>query len=362
MTTIEPLDVKGEPRARGRAIGAALGPRIRAHLTDWLGSLPAGGDGRGYIADMLRTTDFRTALRQHAPDLLEECEGIAEGAGEPADLVFALQLLDEEWAWRLTRPQPAAKLEKCSSLAIVPGAGGPTWIGQNMDLGAYTEGHQVLLRIAGHGRAPGALVFSVAGMIGLMGVNAAGVGVCVNSIPQLPSAPEGVPVAFVLRRLLQARSLAEAAEVVLAIPHATNQHYVIAEAGAARSFEAGAMGVTEHRPQDPTRVLHTNHPLSDAVAAPETDAARANSAARLAALRARLSDGAPGLAEIQAALSSCDDRRHPICRIAGEDGGLVAFTTGSMISALTPGGAESWISPGPPSVRGYTAVAVEAGG
>lgn len=365
MAVIEPLDVSGEPRARGRAIGAAVAPRIRAHLTDWLGSLPAEGDGRGYVAAMLRTTDFRTAIRRHTPDLLEECEGIAEGAGEPADLVFALQLLDEEWAWRLARrqptPQAVGRLEKCSSLAIVS-AGRPTWIGQNMDLGAYTDGHQVVLRIAGDGAKPGALLFSVAGMIGLMGVNAAGVGVCVNSLPQLPSAPEGVPVAFVLRRLLQARSLAEAVEVVTTIPHATNQHYVIAEAGAARSFEAGAMGVTEYRPDDPDRVLHTNHPLSDAPAAPETEQARANSAARLGSLRARLSGGAPGLAEIQAALSSCDDPRHPVCRIPGEDGGLIAFTTGSMISALTPGGVESWVSPGPPSVRGYSAVAVEAGG
>ena len=132
-----------------------------------------------------------------------------------------------------------------------------------MDLGWYTDGFQALLEVD-DGEAPAALVFTTAGMLGLLGVNAAGVGVCVNSLPQLPSAPEGLPVAFVIRRLLQARAAEEALGLVQTLPHATNQHYVIAGPGVARSFEAGAGGVTEYLPPDPTRVLHTNHPLSDA--------------------------------------------------------------------------------------------------
>jgi hypothetical protein len=217
-----------------------------------------------------------------------------------------------------------------------------------MDLGGYTEGFQALLDID-DGEAPAALVFTTAGMLGLLGVNAAGVGVCVNSLPQLPSAPVGLPVAFVIRRLLQARTAEEAWRLVQTLPHATNQHYVIAGPGGARSFEAGAQGVTEYLPPDPTRVLHTNHPLSDAPATPEPPAARENSVARLASLQARLGIGQPGLAEIQAALSACDDPRHPVCRT----GGQVGFTTGSMISALTPDSVEVWVSNGPPATAGY---------
>ena len=190
-------------------------------------------------------------------------------------------------------------------------------------------------------------------MIGLMGVNAAGVGVCVNALPQLPSAPRGLPVAFVLRRLLQATSLAEAADLVLSLPHATNQHYLIAEPGRARSFEASAAGVAEYRAPDSSRILHTNHPLA-AEGAPEPASARVNTVARLEALQARLSTGAPGLGEIKASLSSCDDPRNPVCRIRGEPGGLIAFTTGAMISALEPSRIETWVSPGPPSLAGYT--------
>src|SRR5581483_4768189 len=226
-------------------------------------------------------------------------------------LVFALQLLDEEWAYRLRR-QSGPVLEKCSSFAIAE-PGRPTWIGQNMDLGGYTDGAQALLRIAPHSDAPEALVFTVAGMIGLMGVNAAGVGVCVNSLPQLPSAPQGLPVAFVLRRLLQATSLAEASDLALHLPHATNQHYVIADRAGVRSFEASSEGVVEYRRPTTDRVLHTNHPLAWPPGS-DDPGYLANSTARLAALTARLAEGPASFAALAGALSSCDDPAHPVCR------------------------------------------------
>ena len=347
-----PVVLTGSPFERGYGHGAALQGQIRTHVDAWLGSLADAGLGepRAYVAGLLAATDFRPAIERHTPDLWQEVQGVAAGSGLPPDLILGLQLLDEEWAYRV-RTAGGGALSKCSSLGIVS-ADGPTWIAQNMDLGGYTDGHQALLAPGPDGGKPTALIFSVAGMIGLMGVNAAGVGVCVNSLPQLRSAPEGLPVAFVLRKLLQAYTLAEASDLVLTLPHATNQHYLIAEPGAARSFEASAEGVTEYHGPQPDRVFHTNHPLA-AEGAPETEAARANSVARLRALEARLCVGAPGLAEIRAALSSCDDPENPVCRIRGEPGGLFAFTTGSMISALAPSRIEAWVSPGPPSRAGY---------
>jgi isopenicillin-N N-acyltransferase-like protein len=350
---LQVVDAGGDARTRGQVIGTALKDRIGAHLAAWRAMLTAsaGGDVDAYLAAMLRETDFASAIRRNTPDLLEEVEATAAAAGVAPDTLFALQLLDEEWAYRVRRAAGRAP-DKCSSLSIVT-RDGPTWIGQNMDLGDYTDGHQVLLRIGAEGGRPEALVFSIAGMIGLMGVNAAGVGVCVNSLPQLPSAPEGVPVAFVLRRLLQSTSLDEAVEVMTTIPHATNQHYVIAEPGAVRSFEASAAAVTEYHPPDPTRVLHTNHPLSDAPAAPEAESARVNSVVRLKSLVARLQSGEPGLAEVQGALCAEDDPLHPVCRPRNAEGLLIGFTTGSLIAAVEPGRVDVWVSAGPPRERGY---------
>jgi len=354
---IEATRLTGGPYQRGFAHGRRLKAQVCAHLAAWLDSLPPDGPGKGegYARAMLRDTNFRPAISAWAPDLLEEVDGLADGAEAPRELIFALQLLDEEWAYRARRQAEFEPLEKCSSLAVVTEEGA-TWIGQNMDLGGYTDGFQVALRLERDGDKPGALMFSTAGMIGLMGVNAAGLGVCVNAIPQLPSAPEGVPVAFVVRRLLQCRDLAEASRIVLAIPHATNQHYLIAEAGAARAFEASTAGVAEYHAPDPARIFHTNHPLGADKGRPEPESQRENTVARLASLEQRLSGGRPALAEVQAALSACDDPRHPVCRLLSPEGGLIGFTTGSIISALRPGAAavESWISAGPPSLGGYS--------
>lgn len=359
---IDVIEVGGAPHERGRAHGRRLKLQIEAHARDWLAALEraTGEPAHDYVRALLRETDFKSAIDAFAPDLMEEVGGVAAGAELDADLVYALQLLDEEWAYRVRRSLQARTPEKCSSFAVVDPRG-PTWIGQNMDLGEYTDGHQAVLRIAADGDAPGALVFTNAGMIGLMGVNSAGLGVCVNSLPQLPSAPEGVPVAFVMRRLLQARSLAEAAGLVQAVPHATNQHYVLAEPGAVLSFEASAAGVTAYRPPDPSRVLHTNHPLSEETGRPETEAARENSAARLASLATRLQTGTPGLADFQAALASCDDPRHPVCRTGGV--GNIGFTCGAMILALRRDEpVQSWISKGPPSREGYESMSLRPTG
>ena len=46
------------------------------------------------------------------------------------------------------------------------------------------------------------MVFTAAGIIGLMGVNDAGVGVVVNNLAMLPSSTTGLPVAAVARGVI----------------------------------------------------------------------------------------------------------------------------------------------------------------
>jgi len=351
MGAVDFLKISGNPYERGASHGRARSACIRAHLNSWRAALGEAGIGEpeSYVSEFLRKTDFLPAIREHVPHLLLEVEGIAAGAEADFDQVLALQFMDEEWAFRARRF--ATDREKCSSAAFA-GADGSTLIGQNMDLPGYTEGHQLLLQIDGFEDTPAALVFSTAGMIGLMGVNAAGIGVCVNSLPQLPCADTGVPVAFVLRKLLETRSLAEAAALVCVLPHATNQHYLIAEPGAVRSFEASAAGVTEYMPPNRSRVLHTNHPL--ATSCREENTYRENSEARLGSLLNRLTLREVALEDLKAALSAFDHPLHPVCRLHDAASGLKSFTTGSMVSRLSPRSEtiESWVSAGPPS-RGY---------
>src|SRR5690606_438990 len=117
---IETVEVSGSPYERGKRFGEVRRARISAWLADWLGSLRSADidSPRDYLARMLRETDFLTAIRAHTPDLLEEVEGIAAGADQPFDLMLASELMDEEWAYRLSIRSSERRFEKCSSVAV----------------------------------------------------------------------------------------------------------------------------------------------------------------------------------------------------------------------------------------------------
>jgi isopenicillin-N N-acyltransferase like protein len=341
MKQIDIADLTGDPAARGHSYGRARHEELRAFISDWLESLREAGiaDPYIYVTGMLRNSGFPTAIQQYAPELLEEVRGIASGAQQPFELILASQLMDEEWAYRPRVLGGTEALEKCSSVAI-RAKSGRTWIGQNMDLGQYTDGHQILLRVAAEANAHGALIFTVGCMIGLMGINDSGVAVCVNSLPQLPAVREGVPVAVVIRKLLQAQSVAEAAAMIHAVPHATGQHYLIVDSGEIRSYEASPAGVVEYQSPFDSRLFHTNHPLAtiDNIASTRD---QDNTVIRLRCLTGRLLAARPSLRAIKSALSSRDDPQNPVCRTDREEASgssrLTTITTGSMISSLRLG-------------------------
>lgn len=366
---IDTVFMEGNANSSGMRFGDTRRWRIEAYLSQWLDSLRRAGVGEPeeYLSRMLRDTRFVDSVREYAPDLLEYVSGIASACAQPFDLVFASQLMDEEWEYRRQFLADLRPPEKCSSVAILC-RGGPTLIGQNMDLGPFTDGHQVLLRVARSDSEPEALIFSVGCMIGLMGVNARGIALCVNSLPQLSAAREGVPVAFMIRKILQANSMEEAVQTVKRLPHATGQHYLIADCDGIRSFEASATGVVEYRAPDPGRVLHTNHPLSPIEQRPSSADDLVNTVARLSSLSTRLLHGEPGVDEIKDALSASDDPDHPVRRILDKDPGnltlqMGAFTTGSMISALHRGATQidTWVSSGPPLPSDYEHFTLRAG-
>ena len=275
------VDCRGDGRERGRAHGEALRPQIRALLERWdadvarrLGTPPA-----GLVAALVGTTGFVAAIGRHTPDLLAEVRGIAEAAGVAFERILALNLMDEEW-WFTAPAQPR---DACSVLAVAPDAGRPALLAQNMDLPALMDGAQAVLRIDDGEHGAGA-VLTAAGMIGLTGVNAAGVGVCVNTLAMLRHSGDGLPVAFVMRGVLERTSAAAAAAFLAQVPHASGQHYAVADRDGVAGYECSAAGAV--RSDDGAgRLCHTNHPLRSADLDPARRAqGEPDSHVRLAAL------------------------------------------------------------------------------
>src|SRR5689334_12283617 len=65
---VEVIDTRGDPRARGKALGSARAGAIRTWLAAWFQSLVDGGveDPTAYARELLRDTDFTPAIERHA--------------------------------------------------------------------------------------------------------------------------------------------------------------------------------------------------------------------------------------------------------------------------------------------------------
>jgi hypothetical protein len=346
MSELHIVEISGAPRERGRQHGEALRAPIGALHERWQAAVTAGTGvpaGR-FVERFLADTAFLPAIERWTPGLVEEVRGIAEGADLPFPVLLSIQLMDEEWWYA----HELAGHPHCSSLGRV--GGGQALIAQNMDLPSWMDGAQAALRLRGAGDAPDAILLTVAGMVGLCGVNAEGLGVCVNTLAQLPHCRDGLPVAFVVRGLLARRRLSEAESFLRTVRHASGQNYIVASTDGLIDLECSAAGAVPVRPAAAPAgsVWHTNHALAGA---PPAGAGESNSARRLATLDRRLAAaGSWDAAQARAVLADRSDAEHPISRRLEPGAGF--FTFASVVWQLA-GEPVAEIAPGPPCSTAY---------
>ncbi len=337
------VELAASPRNNGRAHGEALRDKIAGFLELWRATtpLPGGLSFQDFIERFLAETRFTDQIRHHMPSLMEEIAGIADGANQPPDLVLAFQFGDEaRWYLRDRFAEPA-RGDRCSSLGAVGDASGATVIAQNIDVGAWADGAQAVLRLRDAVTGGETLIFTVAGMIGMNGISGNGIGLCCNTLLQLDPDPAGLPVAAIVRRTLASRDFQEAAEFLRTVPHASGQNYLLAGRHDVINFECSAGGAVPFRLDGRSdRVVHTNHPLISPFTARFADwrkrapdaldeALETSSLRRLESLKARFaaSRGRCSVGDAQAALRARDDPSYPVCREAVPDGWMTIGAT-----------------------------------
>ena len=315
------LDLSGSPAERGFAHGQALKAQIRENLREFKLDLEKTYkiEAKTFLQRFLADTDFIPAIEKWTPGLLDEVRGIAKGAEVPFDEVYAFQLADEIWSmgnWTLR--------DKCTAVAVDRRGDQPTLVAQNMDLPRFYHKVPTLLRVRREG-GPDTMVLTCPGLIGVNGMNSASVAICCNTLLQLRPSREGLPCLFVVRGVLERRSLADAEAWLKRIPHAVGQNYTLGGTAHARAFECSAGAKIQFRP-DPKGdfTYHTNHPLVNTDWHPD-DVARCQKVDKLpqqglrvchrfAALEQRVGRGQPITIEtIQATLASKDHAPGSIC-------------------------------------------------
>jgi isopenicillin-N N-acyltransferase-like protein len=219
MKQISVIEIEGEAYERGLEYGARAAESIRRNVEVYL-RLIAFHAGLARGAALRAAADCQPMIERHAPDLLVEMRGIADGAG--CDLVEVLLIN--------ARSELMAHMDECTALAATPEvtAGGQVLLGQNWDWYTAMEPEPVLLRIRQPGK-PEILTLAEAGQVGKIGLNSAGLGVCLNFLSHT-DAGAGVPVHVILRQMLGCAGLGEAIRAAYSVPRGGAANILMAHA------------------------------------------------------------------------------------------------------------------------------------
>lgn len=324
------LTLTGDATARGLAHGETCRAMIADHIGRWRDSTERqmGLSWRDVAERLLQGTGFAAAAQRWTPDAWSELQGIARGADQEFEHVLLLNLTDEQW-W-ITNQRHA---EACTSFAYRD-AEGRIQSGYNLDITAWMDGLQIAFRypLLDGGSAVAA---TLAGTLGMTGLNSHGLSISCNTLLQLPPTRRGLPCLFVIRGVLECRDVAAAEIFLNRVTHASGLHYLLADPTGWLGVECDATGV-RHVPSEAGFYGHTNHPKS----APET--ASAISLSRLAAIDAALSHGR--------AIAALSER--PLRRDGQASDDPIGFT---IFSGLWQNAADAVprFCAGPPSQEGY---------
>ncbi len=254
--------------------GTKLKDVIHEHMHRWRRNceLETGLSVEAYLDNFYRETDFIPAIKQHAPDLLEEVRGIADGSGWPYREILTRQMSDEEpWYRRFKRYgiDPNISIdamneehEHCTAIAQAAYGDRPNVVAQNMDCSSWYQDHQTIVHVKECASDVEAFILTVAGKLSLCGMNNYGVGVCCNTVHQLDHDPRGLPEDFIVRKILTKKSVAEVIDFMHSIPHASGQNYTVGDPNRIVYVECGKHKVAVGETTLPAgQLVHTNHPL-----------------------------------------------------------------------------------------------------
>jgi isopenicillin-N N-acyltransferase like protein len=215
------IEISGTPAERGRAYGEAARTEIARSL-DYYREAFAASSGLAWPDVLTRARSWRGIIHQAAPHLLEEMDGIAEGAGVTADDIVALNARGE-----IVRSHDSEftampeQTDGCSSFALLPTATGDghVYCGQNWDWREGTEATTVMVRVVQPPK-PTIIMQVEAGQVGRHGANSAGIALNANGLDGRFGTPPGLPQPLMRRLILESANMRDA----LRVPFSVRQH------------------------------------------------------------------------------------------------------------------------------------------
>ncbi|MCC5579475.1 hypothetical protein IMZ11_27965 [Microtetraspora sp. AC03309] len=256
------LRVEGtDPRRRGHDRGRRTGAEIARTWRTYSELFEVAAAARGVTLDVpALALRCLAATSAWSPELAEEIEGVAEGAGVPLWVVAALNARTEILAVAGT-PRGG----ECSTVVRTGprSLGGQTWDWHE----ELADGWHVQ---SVRGDTVSFTGITEYGILAKIGVNEAGVGVLFNILGHMDDGAHGVPVHLVARRVLGgAESFADAIDILSGAPVSASTVVTVVTADRAACVELSPAGVAVIPPDETGRLVHTNHFIDPALAAGE---------------------------------------------------------------------------------------------
>nr|WP_259455776.1 C45 family peptidase [Bacillus sp. PK3_68] len=188
-------------------------------------------------------------IEKYDPFIMEEMKGISDGA--KVELIDIVTLN--------ARSEIMSAPDGCTSLAVVPPGtkNNKTLLAQNWDWMAAFKPSLIIVEIIQPNR-PKVLMCTEAGIVGKIGMNDSGIGVCLNYLSTTEQA-HGVPVHVILRGILNSQLFSQAVGQVSRLQRGTSANYLIAtKEGEALDIESTCDDYDAIYLTDDT-IVHSNH-------------------------------------------------------------------------------------------------------
>ena len=203
---------------------------------------------------------FGVNIEQRWPRYYQELKGIAAGSGRDILDILALNVRTEIAFGLLTSsngPAPS-RSDGCTTVSLQTGE--HSWLGQNWDWMEEQKENLVLLTVACSGK-PTIKMVTEGGIIGKIGLNEYGVGVCLNAIRSRGLNDTKLPAHLALRMALEASSAREARSAIENIGLAGSAHILVADAKDHFGLEFTSRTCMQLDGNSNGYILHTNHML-----------------------------------------------------------------------------------------------------
>jgi len=254
-TRYREIEVRGTPREMGHQLGEAAGEEIRQFCDIALSGVNK--ITRVSLDSALKVVaGAMPCIADYAPHMMDELCGIAEAARVSLEQILLLQV----------RNQLQADGGGCTSLALRDGAGrAGNLVAQNWDNDPELDAVTVVVTRRPVAK-PALMTVTQAGLIAYIGLNDAGIGVCLNTLPA-PARTLGVPHYFTVRGIYESTSLDGAVDAVRRATRAIPANIMLATPQGPADLEVTIDGVRVLQPGAGCGIAHTNHCLHPSLAA-----------------------------------------------------------------------------------------------